>query len=176
MLRGALPHTCTVGPPIAAPPSYTTSLAPRAVRAWAMTHRPRLSPNGATTVLGRTSCPYRDPLALARKETPSPPPCSPLKADQPLPVRTAPWPGRCRRAMANPHGELHLPPMPAGPLPAVCKHTNRSLVTPRPSPATSPAKAAGEVAGIRPAAPPHAPWTTLLALNSLRGCNCEPGA
>jgi hypothetical protein len=55
-----------------------------------------------------TSCPYCDPLAVARKETPSPPPCSPLNAGRPTPARTAPQLGCCRRAMANPHGELHL--------------------------------------------------------------------
>jgi hypothetical protein len=74
------------------------------------------------------------------------------------------------------HRRRSPPSPPAGPLPAVCKHSNRSLATPRPSLATSPAKAAGEVTGIRPAAPSPCPWTTLLTLTSFQGCNCEPGA
>jgi hypothetical protein len=53
--------------------------------------------------------PIPRPAALERKGTPSPPPCSPLNAGRSTTARTAPWPGRCRRAMAKPHCELHLP-------------------------------------------------------------------
>jgi hypothetical protein len=53
--------------------------------------------------------PIPRPAALERKGTPSPPPCSPLNAGRSTPACTTPWPGRCRRAMAKLHDELHLP-------------------------------------------------------------------
>jgi hypothetical protein len=100
-------------------------------------------------------------------------PLAPTKLPRSLVGHTGP-PVR-RSGASSGHRRRSPPSPPAGPLPAACKHTNRSIVTPRPSPATSPAKAADEVAGIRPTAPPPCPWTTLLTLTSFQGCNCELG-
>jgi hypothetical protein len=101
-------------------------------------------------------------------------PLAPTKLPRPL-VGHAEPPARQSRA---PNGRRRWPPphLTVGRLSAVSKHPSRFPATPRPSPATSPAKAAGEVTGIRLAASPPCPWTTLLTLISFQGGNHEPGA
>jgi hypothetical protein len=61
-----------------------------------------------------------------------------------------------RRSKAS-SGRRRPPCPPAGPLPVACTHTNRFLVTPRASPATSPTLSGAQLAGFWPAAPP--PWS-----------------
>jgi hypothetical protein len=116
----AIPHAeAGFGPPVPArrgplPHLRRTASLPHSTGA---TRRARTGRAALTAPPGLCRCrrtmamplPIPRPAALERKGTPSPPPCSPLNVGWSTPARTAPWPGRCRRTMAKPHGELHLP-------------------------------------------------------------------
>jgi hypothetical protein len=101
-------------------------------------------------------------------------PVAPTKTPRSLVGQTGP---PVRRSGASSGRRRRSPPWPpSSTSSAMGEHSNQAYATPRPSPAASPAKATGEVVGIRPAAPPPLPWTTLLALIYFQGCNREPGA
>jgi hypothetical protein len=98
--RGALHHTCTVVPPIAAPPSSPTPLAPRAACARAVTRRPRRPTTGVAAVPAprrrRTYAMLRLGLHVGESELPSQV-SAPIKCNTPPLARAtaepppAPW-------------------------------------------------------------------------------------
>jgi hypothetical protein len=99
-LRGALPHTCTVVPPIAAPPSFLTPLAPRAARAQPVMRRPRRLTTGVAAVPAPRHRRTRAMLRLGFHDGESEPPSqvsAPIKCSTPPLARAtaepppAPW-------------------------------------------------------------------------------------
>jgi hypothetical protein len=76
-----------------------------------------------------------------------------------------------RRSNTSSGARRRPPPWPpVGTGPATSKHLDRDPVNPRPSPAASPAKTAGELAGFRPAAPPLCLKGYIARPQKLPGC------
>jgi hypothetical protein len=110
----------------------------------------------------------RAPAAFTAKSCHSYLPLAPTKLPHSLVGQIEP-PVRQSRASS---GHCHrLPPCPpSGPLPTASEYANRALANPGPSPAASSAKTAGELAGIRPTAPPPCLKGYIVRLQVILGC------